>query len=336
MQAKSFASVFLLCCLVLATFVPNAIGQDREREIGNLQGDVYYAKDLDAGEHITTFMVTPEGIILGDPLNEAFSEWLKAELDEWFDVPVRYVFYSHHHWDHATGAAVWADTARIVGQENMLPFLRMPPANTPLPGNFAAMDTNGDGRIEEREATGNVANQFRFYDENIDGFISGAEAARGPIADVEVPGILFSDRTTLRLGGKRVDLISVPIAHANDLTVAHFPQDGVVYYADFANIQRLPGFEFSAELDEVAMVEALDFDLYVAGHGGVGTRQDFIDHRRYREDLRNAVRAGMARGMSLPEMRESILLEGYSEWMNYTDWRIPNINGMYDALMQSR
>ena len=285
MQAKSFTSVFLLCCLVLATFAPTAIGQDREREIGNLQGDVYYAKDLDAGEHITTFMVTPEGIILADPLNEAFSEWLKAELDERFGVPVRYVFYSHHLLGPRDGSGGLGrhGTYRRPGEHDSL----SPDAS----GKHAAARKLRCEWIPTEMAdsksvkpTGNVANQFGFYDENVDGFISGAEAARGPIADVEVPGILFSDRTTLRLGGKRVDLISVPIAHANDLTVAHFPQDGVVYYADFANIQRLPGFEFSAELDEVAMVEALDFDLYVAGHGGVGTRQDFIDHRRYRED----------------------------------------------------
>ena len=46
--------------------------------------------------------------------------WLKGELARRFNVPVRYVIYSHYHWDHASGGAVYADTARFIGHENML------------------------------------------------------------------------------------------------------------------------------------------------------------------------------------------------------------------------
>ena len=41
--------------------------------------------------HNTVFLVTDDGIILADPINREFSTELKAELDERFDVPVRYV-----------------------------------------------------------------------------------------------------------------------------------------------------------------------------------------------------------------------------------------------------
>jgi glyoxylase-like metal-dependent hydrolase (beta-lactamase superfamily II) len=78
------------------------------------------------------FLVTPEGIILADPINADFSKWLKGELASRFKVPVRYVVYSHHHWDHDSGGDVFADTARFVGHANMLTHLAMPPASTTL------------------------------------------------------------------------------------------------------------------------------------------------------------------------------------------------------------
>ena len=69
--------------------------------------------------HRTIFLVTDEGIILADPVNVNLAAWLRSELDERFDVPVKYVLYSHHHADHASGGAYFADTAVFVGHEAM-------------------------------------------------------------------------------------------------------------------------------------------------------------------------------------------------------------------------
>ncbi|HEU4620554.1 MAG TPA: MBL fold metallo-hydrolase [Gammaproteobacteria bacterium] len=53
----------------------------------------------------------------GDPIGVDFARWLKSELDARFGVPVRYVVYSHSHFDHAQGGRAFADTAVFVGHE---------------------------------------------------------------------------------------------------------------------------------------------------------------------------------------------------------------------------
>ncbi len=118
-----------------------ALGQAAapRRAIERVSGSVYSATN---NNHRTVFLVTPEGILLGDPINVDFSKWLKAELATRFKVPVRYVVYSHHHWDHASGGEVFADTAKFVGHANMLTALAMPPASTTLAqvtGEFEAL-----------------------------------------------------------------------------------------------------------------------------------------------------------------------------------------------------
>src|SRR5262245_63876647 len=99
------------------------------REITQVKGDLYRARN---GNWYTVFLVTPAGIILGDPINETFAPWLKSELDTRFPgLPVRYVVYSHSHFDHAAGGGVFAETATFVAHENMLlnmdgPYPQMP------------------------------------------------------------------------------------------------------------------------------------------------------------------------------------------------------------------
>jgi glyoxylase-like metal-dependent hydrolase (beta-lactamase superfamily II) len=64
--------------------------------------------------HQSIFLITPEGVIVTDPIAPDAAGWLKNEIAKLTDRPVRYVVYSHHHNDHISGGRVFADTARFV------------------------------------------------------------------------------------------------------------------------------------------------------------------------------------------------------------------------------
>jgi glyoxylase-like metal-dependent hydrolase (beta-lactamase superfamily II) len=85
-----------------------------ERSITKLAGDVYR---FQSGGHYGVFMVTNEGIVVADPLSRDTATWLNGELKQRFNQPVKYVLYSHDHWDHVTGADVFGD-ATIVAHAN--------------------------------------------------------------------------------------------------------------------------------------------------------------------------------------------------------------------------
>src|SRR5687767_15763798 len=128
-----------------------------QRGIVNVTGQLYRAQN---NNHYTVFLVTPEGIIMSDPINRDFARYLKAEFATRFKVPVRYVLYTHSDWDHASGGVVFADTAEFVGQQNMLVSLAPPAGNPPLPADAVKMDANRNGLIERSEAAGATAQRF--------------------------------------------------------------------------------------------------------------------------------------------------------------------------------
>lgn len=304
--------------------------QYKGREIGRLTGDTYYAR---MDDYLSVFLVTPEGIVLVEPIGTEFATWLKGELAGRFKVPVRYVIYSHHHWDHASGGAVYADTARFIGHENMLKNVAMPPADTPLPQNVRAQDTNGDGRLAQAEARGNVQNLFDLYDADGNGALSGAEVARGPIRHVRPPDITFTDRMVLTMGGKRVEIIARPIAHDDDNTIVRFV-DGTntLFVSDWITVGRLPFGAIGDEIEMVRQVEAMDYEHFVCSHGRPGTRADVRANIRYREELRAAVAKAVAAGETLEQAQASVLMEAYRGWEFYEQQRPQNVAGMYRVL----
>jgi glyoxylase-like metal-dependent hydrolase (beta-lactamase superfamily II) len=309
--------------------------QYKGQEIGKLTGDVYYAR---MDDYVSVFLVTPDGIVLAEPIGTEFATWLKAELDKRFHVPVKYVIYSHSHWDHASGAAVYADTARLIGHENMLRNIAMPPANTPLPANVRALDKNSNGKIEPEEAQGNLKTMFALYDADHDGSLSGAEIARGPIEFVRAPDVTYTDRLTIRLGGKRVEVISRPIAHADDNTLVRFVDGGNVLFAsDWITVHRIPFGAISPdEIPLVQAVEAMDFEYFVCSHGALGKKADVSANLRYREELRDAVARAIAAGQTLEQAQASVLMESYKDWEFYDVQRPQNVAGTYRALSAKR
>jgi glyoxylase-like metal-dependent hydrolase (beta-lactamase superfamily II) len=84
------------------------------REIGKITGEIYRFRN---NNHYSIFVVTPAGIIATDPINRDAATWLKAELQRRFNLPVRYLVYSHDHADHISGGEVFADTAIVVAHE---------------------------------------------------------------------------------------------------------------------------------------------------------------------------------------------------------------------------
>ena len=297
--------------------IPQPFGA--QREIVHVAGDVYRANN---GNWWSIFMVTPEGIVLGDPINVQFASWLRDELDRRFDVPVRYVVYSHSHWDHAEGGAVFADTATFVAHENML--ANMDGRYPHMPGDM--IDRNDNGLIDPEDidvptlAKPGFCGMFVGFhaqiDVNGDGVATPAELQR----NIVPPDIVYSDRMQIELGGKRVELIHPGKNHSNDATVMLFPEERVLFATEFIadalvtdDIHSMPsacgpfdGNPIDDWIRSYRTVETLDFDIVAGGHGRVlFDKQDVVDTRMFFEDLKSAVESAMAEGQGLAQMLEA-------------------------------
>jgi glyoxylase-like metal-dependent hydrolase (beta-lactamase superfamily II) len=104
--------VMLVCTQAGLTQQP---AQPPKRDITKIAGDLYRFQN---NFHYSVFLVTPAGIIVTDPIDAEAAKWLKAELAQRFNQPVKYLIYSHDHRDHIAGGEVFADTALVVAHEN--------------------------------------------------------------------------------------------------------------------------------------------------------------------------------------------------------------------------
>lgn len=122
--------------MIAALFIPGAAAA-AERSSGNpdnapIPSAFAFAKNIpgkvtkiDEGiytfAHVggrNVFFVTAKGVIVTDPLNPWAAKMLRDEIRKVTDLPVKYVIYSHSHWDHSAGGQIFRDEgAKFISHE---------------------------------------------------------------------------------------------------------------------------------------------------------------------------------------------------------------------------
>jgi len=97
-------SVADLVCLLVFTG-SCVLAQQRTEQIT----DGVFAFNLGALElpYTSLFLVTGSGVMVVDPINSDSARAMLQEIRKVTNEPIRYVFYSHDHWDHTSGGQVF-------------------------------------------------------------------------------------------------------------------------------------------------------------------------------------------------------------------------------------
>lgn len=276
-----------------ATLGAGLVETQSRRTITQVTGDLYLAKN---DNHYTVFLVTPQGIVLADPISRDFSMWLKSEITARFrNRPVRFVLHSHHHFDHASGAEVWNDSAEIFAHESFGAELKKSAAA--VPDRYAEVRLPETTYQERRRITlGGVPIEMVHV---------------GPNHSLDASAIFFPEQRAVFV----VDFITLR---------NRFP------------FSLAGGAPLEAWINSVRAVEALDATTIVGGHGDVGTRADLAAYRGYLEDLFKVVRDGIANGQTVEQLQASSALDRYKDWVNFPLGKNQNIGDAYALMRAGR
>src|SRR3954447_12420841 len=129
----------LLAALAVSAFAMPAAAQQQRPQIETKKVDgtegVYIFRN---GGHQSMFVVTKDGVIATDPIaygRPTGGQQYVDEIRRVTDKPIKYLIYSHHHFDHIAGGKAFKDAgARIVAHKNVKARLApLADPNTMLP-----------------------------------------------------------------------------------------------------------------------------------------------------------------------------------------------------------
>jgi alkyl sulfatase BDS1-like metallo-beta-lactamase superfamily hydrolase len=258
----------------------------------------------------------------------------RANFDAVDSSPVRYIIFTQGHVDHVGGLdSVRDPDTQVVAQANWTMWRDDNDRLIPYRASRSAF------AFSNKLATGIQAIQQRLGTRHLAG-------QSVPVVDID-----FEDTMTLEVGGRRMELISVPGGETTDSLVIWLPDERICLcgntfgpiFGHIPNLVTMRGDRYRDALTAVASVERvreLQPDLLVTGHFAPIAGRELIDAELTR--LRGALQylhdetvAGMNAGKDVRTLMREIALpaeydvsEGYGKvawdvravWENYSGW----------------
>lgn len=222
----------------------------------------------------------PDGILIVDDQFAPLSDKIRAALEKLGPGGrVRIVLNTHWHGDHTGGNAAFGREGTIVAQEN----------------------------VRTRLATGQ-----KREDEVI-----------APAPEEALPIVTFEDAVTVHFNGEEIRVVHYPRGHTDGDSVVFFTGSNVVHMGDL--FFHTHGFPF-VDLDSGGDVAGYAKDVgevlskispgakIIPGHGGLATVDDLQTFHRMLVSSIDTVRAGIAKGWTLEQIKKAGLPDEWKDW----------------------
>lgn len=211
-----------------------------------------------------------EVIVVDSLTNAAMTESLRAEIRRVTDKPIRFLINTHSHADHVYTNHLFPEATVITthrGREATAASLKNQSQHDAL---YARLFPDVDFR-----------------------------GGRYTLQDMS-----FSGSLTFYQGEREIRVLELGVGHSESDVVVHLPGEKIVFCGDiFTNgMPPLPGEgHVSQTIAHYHAIEALEADLYVAGHGDPGTLADVRAQRIQLERQFQFARECYDKGMSYDE-----------------------------------
>lgn len=218
------------------------------------------------------------------------------------DKPIRFVFDTHYHGDHADGNQQYEKIgATVVAQERSQPL-------------FQTKGTEGFAKSKQGAET---------------------KAEYGPLA-YAMPSLYFSHKLIFDDGEQRVELLFLGHAHTAGDAVAWLPKHRILFTGD-ACVNG--AFNYTGDsnteswISVLGAMEELDPKHVAPGHGELAGQELLALQKRYFVELRGAVRTAIDAGQTLDQIKQTHDLPFYKEWTGVeAKSRVENIEHVYKEL----
>ena len=110
-MSRSYLAAMAVACVTAATIATSAQAQRPQIQTTKVDGtdNVYIFRN---GNHQSMFVVTKDGVIATDPIaygRPTGGQHYVDEIKKVTDKPIKYLIYSHHHYDHIAGGKAFKD-----------------------------------------------------------------------------------------------------------------------------------------------------------------------------------------------------------------------------------
>lgn len=233
-----------------------------------VRNEIYLAQSTAPVFNSNSLVIVNENdvIVVDSHVTPAKARDLRKAIKAITPKPITLLINSHHHWDHAHGNQEFSDIP-IIGHE----FTYMKLSTAPLKEGTYTDGLKGNAATLKRVKEQIEAATDPEKRKGLEDYLELFQAHVKDFDDISPvpPTITLNERMTLYRGSREIQIIFLGRAHTGGDVVVYFPEDKLVFTGDIAFSG--PSYLGDGYVDEwpetLENLKALDFDIFVPGHG---------------------------------------------------------------------
>ncbi|MBA62297.1 MAG: hypothetical protein CMJ76_08010 [Planctomycetaceae bacterium] len=300
---KFLRSILLAVALVMAASSVGNAAAPEETKIYELAPGVYFRKCQTEPEFLGCnqgWIIFKDFVLVIDANFPGQAKEVIRIIRSQTDKPIKYIFDTHHHGDHADGNVIYKEIGAVpIASERTKPL-------------FQTLGLEGfeTSKKEKPDEYGGL--------------------------DYKLPEIYFPRKMVFDDGEMRVELLHFGHAHTGGDAVAWLPKHGILFTGDcIVN----GAFNFTGNSDTASWINVINHirklpvKTLAPGHGELGDKSTIKTQQRYFIELRKEIAGLISKDRTLEEIKKEVKLPWYKRWTGVDVLeREENIEHVYSEL----
>jgi cyclase len=308
-------------------------------QLQQLKDGIYAAISIDG-----TGSMSNAGIIdLGDCIlifdtffTPQAAEDLRLAAEQLLDKPVRYVINSHMHEDHVHGNQVFSKEADIIATSRTRELIgtrvveNLAENKSDIAGGQAVLKSLEEQIVQEQNVE--KRKQLELSLATNREYLSAV-----PTMEIVLPNLTFEQKLVLYGSRRTIELLTYGGGHTDSDAFLYLPGERLAFMGDLLFVKNHPWMgdghpeEWLPILDRV---KELAIDIFVPGHGPVGTREDISLLQQYITTIVQLSKELHEADKPLEEAKKTAMPAPFDTWgsCEVFSW---NMEFLYDRLSRS-
>jgi cyclase len=332
---KPVAILYLIAAFVLSF---GASGPAKENpELTKLSDDIYVHlvnPDSDAVSNSGVVVLDQTVLVFDTHFTPEAGHRLLADIKSITPKPIRYVINSHAHADHTHGNQVFTG-AQIISSSNArrdIMQVDLPSMNRTLGVTQAQLEKLRRDLAQQTDAA--EARRLREQIKSREDYLTTMSRLK-----ITAPVVTFDDTLSIQDVRRQTQLLSLGGGHTDGDIVLYVPSAKIAFLGDLFFNRAIPNVQDADILQWMKTLEQvlkLDADVFVPGHGPVGSRKEVERFLSYLQELKSLVEPYVSRGDTADQaIRDIEMPKKFAEY-SFQNFFPLNIQKMYAEVKASQ
>jgi cyclase len=329
--ARSVFYAFLLVALISAVrFSPAA---EERPELKKLAEGVYariVSPDGDAVANAGVVVLNQSVLIFDTHFTPEAGRELLGQVRSISSKPIRYVVNSHFHPDHTHGNQALPG-AQIIGST----LTRRDVLGNDLASlnQTISVAKSQLEKLRRESAQNGAADQTKGQLDQIKKLENYLDAVSR--LKIMPPVITLDDSLIIQEGKQEVQLLCLGAGHTEGDTVLFLPREKIAFLGDLFFNEAIPNVQDASMLGWIKTLREalkLNADIFIPGHGSLGSRKDVEAFLGYLEDVKSLVEEAIDRGDSKDTATQGIQVPAKYSSYQFQNFFPLNIQKMFSEI----